>query len=144
MPELMAYATKVAKVHGTHHPELLQIQKLVDEINKELREHLAQEENVLFTYIKKIVASRTGNLPLVKQEKDLADLIDELEKDHDLVGRAFDMIRELSKEYEIPSDACGTYKLLYKLLQEFEDDLHLHIHLENNILFPKAIEMEKA
>ena len=144
LPELMTYASKVAEVHGSQHPELKQIQKLVAEINKELTEHMAQEENVLFTYIKKIVEARKGNLPLVKQEKDLAGLIDELENDHDLVGRAFDQIRELSNGYAIPSDACASYKLLYKMIQEFEDDLHLHIHLENNILFPKAIEMEKA
>jgi len=144
LPELMAYASKVAQVHGTQHPELIQIQKLVSDINKELTEHLAQEENVLFSYIKKIVEARKGNLPLLKQEKDLAGLINELEKDHDLVGRAFDQIRELSKEYILPSDACASYKLLYKMIQEFEDDLHLHIHLENNILFPKAIEMEKV
>lgn len=144
LPELMTYASKVAQVHGSQHPELIQIQKLVAEINNELTEHLAQEENVLFSYIKKIVEARKGNLPLLKQEKDLAGLIDELEKDHDLVGRAFDQIRELSKEYTLPSDACASYKLLYKMIQEFEDDLHLHIHLENNILFPKAIEMEKV
>jgi len=144
LPELMTYASKVAQVHGAQHPELIQIQKLVAEINKELTEHLAQEENVLFSYIKKIVEARKGNLPLLRQEKDLTGLIDELEKDHDLVGRAFDMIRELSKSYVIPSDACATYKLFYKMIQEFEDDLHLHIHLENNILFPKAIEMEKV
>lgn len=144
LPELMTYASKVALVHGSQHPELVQIHKLVSEINKELTEHLAQEENVLFSYIKKIVEARKGNLPLLKQEKDLAGLILELEKDHDLVGRAFDQIRELSKGYEIPSDACASYKLLFKMIQEFEDDLHLHIHLENNILFPKAIEMEKV
>lgn len=144
LPELMTYASKVAQVHGAQHPELIQIKKLVAEINKELTDHLAQEENVVFSYIKKIVEARKGNLPLLKQEKDLAGLIDELEKDHDLVGRAFDMIRELSKEYALPADACASYKFLYKMIQEFEDDLHLHIHLENNILFPKAIEMEKA
>jgi len=144
LPELMTYASKVAQVHGGHHPELIPIQKLVSEINEELTEHMEQEENVLFTYIKKIVDARKGNLPLIKQEKDLPGLIEELEKDHDLVGRAFDQIRELSKEYTLPADACASYTLLYKMIQEFEDDLHLHIHLENNILFPKAIEMEKA
>ena len=144
LPELVTYASKVAQVHGDHHPELLPIQKLVEEINQELTEHLAEEENVLFTYIKKIVEARKGSLPLVKKEKDLAALIEDLEKEHDLVGRAFDKIRDLSKEYAIPSDACASYKLLFKMLQEFEDDLHLHIHLENNILFPKAIEMEKV
>ncbi|SDM59026.1 regulator of cell morphogenesis and NO signaling [Daejeonella rubra] len=144
LPELMNYAAKVAQVHGAQHPELLPIQQLVEEINKELTEHLEQEENVLFTYVKKIAEARKSNMPLVKQAKDLSVLIDELEKDHDLVGRALDKIRDLSKDYEIPGDACASYKLLYKMIQEFEDDLHLHIHLENNILFPKAIEMEKV
>ncbi|HQS07173.1 MAG TPA: hemerythrin domain-containing protein, partial [Daejeonella sp.] len=144
LPELMTYGSKVAQVHGAQHPELIQIQKLVAEINKELTEHLEEEENVLFTYIKKIVEARKGNLPLLRQEKDLAGLIDDLEKDHDHVGRAFDKIRELSKEYALPADACASYTLLFKMLQDFENDLHLHIHLENNILFPKAIEMEKV
>ena len=144
LPELMNYSTKVAQVHGEQHPELLPIQQLVEEINKELTEHLEQEENVLFTYVKKIVEARKNNMPLVKEGKDLTVLINELEKDHDLVGRALDKIRDLSKDYEIPGDACASYKLLYKMIQEFEDDLHLHIHLENNILFPKAIEMEKV
>ncbi|MFA6946947.1 MAG: iron-sulfur cluster repair di-iron protein [Pedobacter sp.] len=144
LPELETYALKVAQVHGDQHPELLPIQRLVEEISEELTEHLEQEEKVLFPYIKKIVEARKGSLPLVKQGKDLAGLIEELEKDHDLVGRALDKIRDLSKEYVIPSDACASYKLLYKMIMEFEDDLHLHIHLENNILFPKALEMEKV
>ena len=144
LPELKTYALKVAQVHGNQHPELLPIQKLVEEISEELTEHLEQEEKVLFTYIKKIVEARKGSLPLVKLGKDLAGLIEELEKDHDLVGRCFDQIRDLSNEYAIPSDACASYKLLYKMIREFEDDLHLHIHLENNILFPKALEMEKV
>lgn len=144
LPELQSYALKVAKVHGSKHPELLPIQKLVAEINEELTEHMEQEEKVLFTYIKKIVQARSGGLPLVKQGKDLGGLIEELEKEHDFVGRCLDKIRELSNGYSIPSDACSSYKLLYKMIQEFEDDLHLHIHLENNILFPKALEMEKV
>ncbi len=111
------------------HPELLPIQKLVAEINKELSEHLVQQEHALFTYIKEIVEARKGSLPLIKKGKDLASLVEELEEDHDKVGRAFDKIRELSKDYLIPSDACASYKLLFKMLQEFEEDLQLHIHL---------------
>jgi len=144
LPELMTYAAKVAKVHGNHHPELIPIQKLVEQINDELTEHMEQEETVLFAYVKKIVQARSSSMPLVKEEKDLKVLIDELEKEHDVVGRCLDKIRELSSGYSIPSDACASYQLLYKMIQEFEDDLHIHIHLENNILFPKALEMEKA
>ena len=144
LPELRRYALKVAQVHGPQHPELLPIQKLVEEINEELTEHMEQEEKVLFSYIKEIVQARSSGLPLIKQEKDLAALIEELEKEHDFVGRCLDKIRELSNGYHIPSEACASYKLLYKMIQEFEDDLHLHIHLENNILFPKALELEKV
>lgn len=144
LPELMAYSQKVAKVHGEQHPELMPIQKLVEEIDQELTEHMEQEEKVLFSYIKKIVQARSGSLPLNKEGKDLSALIEELEKEHDHVGRCLDKIRELSKGYALPSDACASYKLLFTMIQEFEDDLHLHIHLENNILFPKALEMEKV
>ncbi|HEY0669460.1 MAG TPA: iron-sulfur cluster repair di-iron protein, partial [Sphingobacteriaceae bacterium] len=144
LPELRGYSLKVAQVHGEHHPELLPIQKLVEEINEELTEHMEQEEKVLFSYVKQIVHSKNTNQPLVKEGKTLQELIDELEKEHDFVGRCFDKIRELSNGYAIPEDACSSYKLLYKMIQEFEDDLHIHIHLENNILFPKAVDMEKS
>jgi regulator of cell morphogenesis and NO signaling len=84
------------------------------------------------------------NQPLDKGVDNLESLITELEKEHDHVGRCLDQIRLLSKGYAIPADACASYQLLYKMIQEFEDDLHIHIHLENNILFPKAVEMEKS
>ena len=144
LPELRGYALKVAQVHGDRHPELLEIQKLVKTINEELSEHMVDEEKVLFTYVKKIVNARNNNLPLDKEGRNLASLIDELEKEHDHVGRCLDKIRELSNGYATPDDACASYKLLFKMIQEFEDDLHIHIHLENNILFPKAVEMEKV
>ena len=143
LPELRGYALKVAQVHGDHHPELFEIQKLVETINEELSEHMVNEEKVLFTYVKKIVNARNNSLPLNKEGRNLASLIDELEEEHDYVGRCLDKIRALSNGYAIPDDACASYKLLFKMIQEFEDDLHIHIHLENNILFPKAVEMEK-
>jgi len=144
LPELRGYASKVAQVHGDRHPELLEIQKLVETINTELSEHMVEEENVLFAYVKKIVNAKNTNQPLDKEGKDLSALIEGLEKEHDFVGRCLDKIRALSNDYAIPDDACASYKLLFKMIQEFEDDLHIHIHLENNILFPKAVEMEKS
>lgn len=144
LPELRNYALKVAQVHGSQHPELFEIQKLVETINTELSDHMVEEENVLFAYVKKIVNAKDNNQPLDKEGKDLSALIDELEKEHDYVGRCLDKIRALSNGYAIPDDACASYKLLFKMIQEFEDDLHIHIHLENNILFPKAVEMEKG
>ena len=142
-PELVAYARKVDQVHGHLHPELMEIKKLVLKITEELAEHMEQEENVLFAYVKKIVFAKNMSQPLETEGKDLRSLIDELEKEHDFVGRCLDKIRELSNGYAIPSDGCASYQLLYKMIQEFEDDLHIHIHLENNILFPKAVAMEK-
>jgi regulator of cell morphogenesis and NO signaling len=144
LPELRGYALKIAQVHGDRHPELLEIQKLVETINTELSDHMVKEETVLFAYLKKIVNAKNTNQSLEKEGRDLSVLIDELEKEHDHVGRCLDKIRALSNSYSIPDDACASYKLLFKMIQEFEDDLHIHIHLENNILFPKAVEMEKS
>jgi regulator of cell morphogenesis and NO signaling len=144
LPELRAYSTKVSRVHGDRHPELLQIQQLVEVINKELSEHVEEEEKVLFARVKKIVQAKSNNQTLSKEDANLASEIEELEKEHDYVGRCFDKIRELSHGYAIPEDACASYRLLFTMLQEFEDDLHIHIHLENNILFPKAVDMEKT
>ncbi|MEJ7626909.1 MAG: iron-sulfur cluster repair di-iron protein [Ferruginibacter sp.] len=144
LPELRGYALKVAQVHGDRHPELFEIQKLVETINTELSEHMVEEENVLFAYVKKIVNAKNTNQPLDKEGKDLSAFIEGLEKEHDFVGRCLDKIRALSNDYAIPGDACASYKLLFKMIQEFEDDLHIHIHLENNILFPKAVELEKS
>jgi regulator of cell morphogenesis and NO signaling len=143
LPELQAYATKVAQVHGNRHAELLEIKDLVLLIKQELEAHLEEEEQVLFEYVKTIANAKKQQIALVNQHQNLPVLIDALEKDHDLVGRAFDKIRTLTNGYLLPQDACASYTLLYRLLEEFEEDLHMHIHLENNLLFPKAIEMEK-
>lgn len=145
LPELHGYALLVAQVHGSDHPELLPIQKLVEDIDEELTGHMEQEEKVLFPYVKKIVQAKSNSQPLQDyDEENLATLIESLEREHDFVGGCFGKIRELSNNFAIPEDACASYKSLYKMVQEFEDDLHLHIHLENNILFPKALKMEKS
>jgi len=142
-PEIKGYAIKVAQVHGAQHPELLEIRDLVIDITEELLDHVEQEEIVLFTYIKKLVFADVMNQPVSYDGHDLQTLISQMEQEHDHVGRALDKIRVLSINYAIPQDACTSYKLLFKMIQEFEDDLHLHIHLENNILFPKAVELEQ-
>lgn len=145
LPELRGYALKVAQVHGAHHPELLPIQQLVEEINEELTDHMTAEEKVLFPLVKKIVQTKNSNLPYNKDgSESFASMVDQMEKEHDSVGRAFEEIHKLSNNLAIPEDACTTYKLFYKMIQEFEDDLHIHIHLENNILFPKTVEIEKT
>jgi regulator of cell morphogenesis and NO signaling len=143
LPGLRGYAKKVAQVHGGHHPELLTIKQLVEEINDELLDHLEHEERVLFPYVKSLALAEHDQTAVKNTgDQKLKDLIGDLEKEHAFIGEAFDKIRNLSKNYQVPEDGCSSYQLLFKMLPDFEEDLHQHIHLENNILFPKAIDME--
>lgn len=145
LPELRGYALKVARVHGGHHPELLPIQQLVEEVNDELLDHMTSEEQVLFPLVKKIVQAKNSNTAYSKEQNgSFATMVQQMEQEHDSVGRAFDEIRKHSNNFAIPEDACASYTLFYKMLEEFENDLHTHIHLENNILFPKTITIEKT
>lgn len=144
LPDIRAYAQKVMKVHGNHHPELVMIHQLVEEVYTELTAHMVKEEKVLFPYVKELVAAKAGTQPLHANHFGTVQApINMMEMEHELVGKNLDEIRVLSQNYLLPEDACASYSLLYRMLDEFEDDLHLHIHLENNILFPKAIEIEK-
>ncbi|MCK9402103.1 MAG: iron-sulfur cluster repair di-iron protein [Chitinophagaceae bacterium] len=144
LPDLTAYAKKVMKVHGNHHPELVRIHQLVEEVTAELTVHLVKEEKVLFPYIKELVAVKNNTQPLhAALFGTVQNPINMMEMEHELVGKNLAEIRELSNNYLLPEDACASYSLLYRMLDEFEEDLHLHIHLENNILFPKALEIEK-
>lgn len=144
LPDIRQYAEKVMKVHGDHHPELKRIHQLVEEVNAELMAHMVKEERVLFPYVKELVASKKNTQPLhAAHFGTVQNPINMMEMEHELVGKNLEEIRTLSNNYTLPEDACASYSLLYRLLEEFEEDLHLHIHLENNILFPKALAMEK-
>jgi len=129
---------------SARHPELSAILKLTEEINAELTAHTMEEEEVLFPYIKTLVAAvNNGEQADLSHFGSIQNLINTMETEHELVGRRLEAIRLLSNNYSLPEDACGSYGLLYKMLAEFEDDLHTHVHLENNILFPKALKMEE-
>ncbi|MGZ8511370.1 MAG: iron-sulfur cluster repair di-iron protein [Chitinophagaceae bacterium] len=144
LPEIRGYAAKVAQVHGAHHPELPAVLQLVEEINSELTSHMIKEEKVLFPYIKELVAAREGKTPIQgSQFGTVQNPINMMEMEHEMVGKNMEEIRTLTSNYALPEDACASYSLLFRMLDEFENDLHLHIHLENNILFPKAVEIEK-
>lgn len=144
LPDIKAYSEKVMRVHGSHHPELVKVFQLVEEINAELTAHLVKEEKVLFPYIKALVSAQNNEQPLhAAHFGTVQNPIHMMEMEHEVVGENLDEIRKLTHNYLLPEDACASYSLLYRLLDEFEEDLHLHIHLENNILFPKAIELEK-
>jgi regulator of cell morphogenesis and NO signaling len=142
LPDIRNYSAKVAKVHGEHHPELLPIHELVEAVNAELTAHMMKEERILFPYIKEIVASKS-NGSLQQSSGSVQGPINMMEMEHEAVGKNLEEIRTLSANYSLPQDACASYSLLYRMLEEFEDDLHMHIHLENNILFPKALALEK-
>jgi len=138
LPQLMAYLNKLVQVHGANHPELKEIADLFSLVNTELPIHQRQEEEVFFPAIKE--ALRTNS---VQAKEIITSQIAPMMDEHELIGGTIDKINVLSKKYSVPDDGCNTYRLTYKLLEEFEDDLHTHVHLENNILYPKALNLTK-
>jgi regulator of cell morphogenesis and NO signaling len=144
MPILADLSKKVADHHGSTNPELKGIRDKVDEMLSELNVHLKKEENILFPYIKQLESSKANGGTAPGGFSSIMQPISVMENDHDIVGDLADEIRMLSDSYTLPANACNSYSLLYKKLEAFEDDLHFHIHLENNILFPKAVLLEKA
>lgn len=133
------YANKVAKVHGHHYKEVVEINDLFLEVANELTFHMQKEEKVLFPYIKKLVAAENENSSLeIPHFGSVKNPISMMEEEHENAGDIFKKIAKLSNNYTPPEEACNTFKALYAKLQEFEEDLHQHIHLENNILHPKA------
>jgi len=144
MPVLKEYLEKISQVHGDKHSELYEIVKLFNASTGELAAHMKKEEFILFPYIRKMIKAQQGGVKTGKPYFDTVENpIQSMVQEHDNEGVRFREISKLSNEYTPPEDACQTYKVSYATLKEFEDDLHLHIHLENNILFPKAIAMEK-
>jgi regulator of cell morphogenesis and NO signaling len=144
LPQLFAYAEKVVSKHGQRHPELVKIVEGVAAIKEEMEIHMRKEEQILFPRIKELEKiSQQGDGEFKSNISYLQSPITVLEQEHDHAGSLMAEIRQLTNNYTPPQDACTTYKLLYVGLQAFESDLHQHVHLENNILFPKAIAMAK-
>ena len=141
---LLQLAGKVRQVHGQQHPELLRLFELVDRLFDELKMHFYKEEKVIFPHIKELaVSKRNGGRPLNRiniSQGPLAMMLME----HESAGEILKEMRKVTNDYLLPEEACGSFRQLYAQLQELETDLHQHIHLENNILFPKALQLEKA
>lgn len=135
LPQIVFYTEKIAQVHGTNHPELVETAYLFGRINDELLQHLDNEEKVLFPAIKEMVRDRSDKRNIIHSE------ITRMWGEHDFAGGAMDDINVITSGYKLPHDACNTYRVTFQLLQKFEDDLHIHVHLENNILFPKALKL---
>ncbi|MCL8007707.1 iron-sulfur cluster repair di-iron protein [Gelidibacter japonicus] len=144
-PVLRQFLDKLCKVHGQRHPELLEITALFIGCAKEMASHMKKEELILFPFIKRMVkAQMEGTKIESPQFTTVENPIALMKHDHELEGDRFRKIVELTNNYTLPADACNTYRVTFAMLDEFEKDLHLHIHLENNILFPKAIELEQT
>jgi len=143
IPDIFEYTQKVARVHGNQHPETIAIADHFMKVMNELNSHMMKEENVLFPYIKTLViAKRNGEEAGRPHFGTVANPIRMMEHEHEQVGEYMAKINELTHAYEVPAGACNTFRLSYARLKEFEADLHQHIHLENNILFPMAIALE--
>lgn len=138
IPVLLEYTNKVARVHGDSHPEAIKIAQLFIEAAEELSSHMIKEERVLFPYVKQLASMQATGSPFGS----VRHPVNVMEDEHELVGKIFEEIRQLTQDYMPPAGACATFRVSYLKLKEFEEDLQQHIHLENNILFPKAIELE--
>ena len=144
LPQISEHAKKVASVHGENHPELNEIYHIVVQLHADIFNHLDKEEEILFPYIKELTeADGRDEHPPEPDFQTAENPIVMMEEEHEDSAEAIAEIRELSNGFTPPKDACTTYKLLYQELENFEQDLHKHVHLENNILFPKALELEK-
>jgi regulator of cell morphogenesis and NO signaling len=143
IPVLEQYLDKIFRVHGGRHPELEEVYQLFEEVANELSSHMKKEETILFPYIRDMVAQQmTGSDFVPAPFGSVNNPIQVMEKEHDFAGQHFFRIAELTNQYTAPDDACTTYRVAFSKLQEFEQDLHRHVHLENNILFPKAKQLE--
>lgn len=136
LPDLLFYTKKIANVHGDNHPELIEVADLFAKINDELLQHLKNEEEVLFPAIKEAINTNSA-----EAKKIINSEIERMLGEHEFAGGAMDDINAITKGYEVPADGCNTYRVAFKMLEQFEDDLHTHVHLENNILYPKALKI---
>lgn len=145
LPVLVSTAQKVALRHGQEHPYLETVFLEVKALALELESHLGKEENILFPYIRKLLLAQSrGSQMEAAPFGTINNPIRMMESEHDDAGESMANIRALTGDLVYPEAACTSWRVLYALLQEFEADLHTHIHLENNLVFPRAIQLEKS
>lgn len=143
-PVLQAFLDKLCKVHGNRNPELFEINTLFNESAHDLAAHMKKEELILFPFVRNMIKAKiSGGVLPHPAFGTVENPVSMMQHEHSVEGDRFRRIAEITHEYLPPADACNTYKVAFAMLQDFENDLHKHIHLENNILFPKAIQLEK-
>ena len=145
MDRLQSLADKVLNAHGGNHPELVHLSELWLRLCADLKPHMFREEQVLFPYIVDLAQAANQNqaVPFAPFGT-VNNPIRMMMREHDTAGQLLRELRALTSDYKVPADACISYQTLYQALENFEKDLHQHIHLENNILFPKALDLENA
>ena len=141
---LKEYGEKVAAIYGEEYKELVEVNLLILKVADNILEHMKNEERIIFPYIKKLIDANTKKIVTNTSNSPLNIPIDIIEDDHEKVSKTFKKIAELTNNYKIPENACISFKVLYLKLQQFEELLNNHIHIENNILFPKAKRLEQS
>jgi regulator of cell morphogenesis and NO signaling len=140
---LSGLISKVVSAHGANHPELLQVQRILASLSEELLQHMDKEERLLFPYIVELEESaRLSRRPSEPVFGTVQNPVAAMIMEHEASGQALDTVRRATSNYALPPNACVSFKALYQALPAFAADLHQHIHLENNILFPRAIGLE--
>lgn len=137
LPRISELTTLILRVHGSKHPELSKVHKLFHTLKMELESHLAKEETIQYPAIRRYLESKAA-----ADLNDAVRIIEELEEEHTGAGDILKELRIVTNDYTIPDDVCETFELTYTKLQEMEADLFQHIHLENNILFPRLLKNE--
>jgi regulator of cell morphogenesis and NO signaling len=144
LPTIRRYLAKLVEVHGSRHPELARASECFDVIARELSQHLMKEEQVLFPYVRELEARLESCGRSFSPFGSIENPIRMMEREHRDAADEVQTIRELTHGYVAPGDGCTTYHVCMDALQRFERDLHQHVHLENNVLFPKAIALERG
>ena len=145
LPVLLQHTRKIADLHGERHPELRHIARLFERVSDEMVDHMAREERILFPFVIAMDEAKGSGHPLpVAPFGTVENPIRTMEHEHRFVGDAMAEMRMLTNGFTPPEDGCATYRVCLQELAAFEDDLHAHVHLENNILFPRALEIERG
>ena len=144
LPTIARYLTKLEGVHGVRHPELARVGNYFDELSHEFEQHLMKEEQVLFPYIRSLEALKQDGRALPASPfGTVENPIRMMEREHRDAADELRLMRELTDGFKAPADGCATYQICMTELVEFERDLHRHVHLENNVLFPRAVALEQ-
>jgi regulator of cell morphogenesis and NO signaling len=138
LPRLTEMFRAVVRAHGARYPELGVAENVFAELSAELESHMQKEERILFPMLRKLASGAGGNFHCGS----IANPITVMELEHDSAAAALRELRRLTRDYDAPVDACGTYRALLSRLSDLEADLHVHIHKENNVLFPRALAVE--